>query len=129
MVSKYHSYLFKNKIYQKFFDFCRQPLISRFCRHCRHLFCSPDAILLLKNHSYIIRKHIFRLKTPSFLCKVTKSKQNLLQYFKTIVRSYSKVAKVYSKIVLMKSSDNYFIFLPAFYPIMCLMKAPKIFLK
>ena len=46
-----------------------------------------------------------------------------------IVCSYSKVTKVYSKILLMKSSENDFIFLPAFYLIMCLMKAPKNVLK
>ena len=44
-----------------------------------------------------------------------------------IVCSYSKVTTVYSKILLMKSSENDFIFLPAFYLIMCLMKAPKNF--
>ena len=54
-------------------------------------------------------------------CKATK--ENRLG----IVCSYSKVTKVYSKILLMKSSENNFIFLPAFYLIMCLMKASKNF--
>ena len=44
-----------------------------------------------------------------------------------IVCSYLKVTKLYSKILLMKSSENDFIFLPAFYMNMCLMKAPKNF--
>ena len=46
-----------------------------------------------------------------------------------IVCSNSKVTKVNSKISLMKSSENDFIFSPAFYLIMCPMKAQKIFLK
>ena len=47
----------------------------------------------------------------------------------SIVCSYSKVTKVYSKISLMKSSENDFIFVPAFYLVMSLMKAPKNFEK
>ena len=46
-------------------------------------------------------------------------------FLSNIVRSYSKVTKVYLKILLVKSSENDFIFLPAFYLIMCLMQAPK----
>ena len=38
-----------------------------------------------------------------------------------------KSTKLYSKILLVKSSENNFIFLPAFYLIMCLMKASKNF--
>ena len=38
-----------------------------------------------------------------------------------------KMTKVYSKILLMKSSRNNFVFLPAFYLIMWLMKASKNF--
>jgi hypothetical protein len=37
--------------------------------------------------------------------------------------------KVFSKIVLVKSSKNNFIFLPVYYLIMCLMKDPKNFEK
>jgi hypothetical protein len=44
-----------------------------------------------------------------------------------IVCSDLKVTKVISKILFMKSSKNYFIFLPAFYLVMCLMKAPNNF--
>ena len=40
-----------------------------------------------------------------------------------------KMTKIYLKILLMKSSRNNFIFLPVFYLIMCLMKAPKNFEK
>ena len=39
----------------------------------------------------------------------------------------TKMTKVYSKILLMKSSRNNFVFLPAFYLIMWLMKASKNF--
>jgi hypothetical protein len=39
------------------------------------------------------------------------------------------VTKVISKNILVKSSENGFIFVPAFYLIMCLMKAPKNFEK
>ena len=49
--------------------------------------------------------------------------------FESIVCSHSKVTKVYSKISLMKSSENDFIFSSAFYLIMCLMKAKKNFQK
>ena len=45
----------------------------------------------------------------------------------SIVCSYLKVTNVNSKNLLMKSSKNDFIFLPAFYLVMCLMKAPKNF--
>ena len=38
-----------------------------------------------------------------------------------------KSTKLYPKILLVKSSENNFIFLPAFYLIMCLMKALKNF--
>ena len=38
-----------------------------------------------------------------------------------------KSTKLYSKMLLVKSSENNFIFLPAFYLIMCLMKASKNF--
>ena len=60
-----------------------------------------------KNHNYLVDK-------------INKNKQ-------TIVCSHSKVTKVNSKISLMKSSENDFIFSPAFYLIMCPMKAQKIF--
>ena len=40
-----------------------------------------------------------------------------------------KSTKLYSKMLLVKSSENNFIFLPAFYLIMCLMNAPKNFEK
>ena len=36
-----------------------------------------------------------------------------------------KMTKVYSKILLMKSSRNNFLFSPVFYLIMCLIEAPK----
>ena len=49
--------------------------------------------------------------------------------FLNIVFSYLKVTKVNSKILLMKSLKKYFIFLPAFYLIRCLMKSPKNFEK
>ena len=45
----------------------------------------------------------------------------------SIVCSYIKVTKVNSKMLLMKSSKKDFVFLPAFYLVMCLMKAPKNF--
>ena len=51
------------------------------------------------------------------------------RFYLSIVCSHSKVTKVNSKISLMKSSENDFIFSPAFYLIMCPMKAQKIFLK
>ena len=41
----------------------------------------------------------------------------------------TKRARAYSKISLMKTSENNFIFLPVFYLFMCLMKAPKSFEK
>ena len=41
----------------------------------------------------------------------------------------TKMTKVYSKILLMKSSRSNFIFLPVFYLIMWVMKAPKNFVK
>ena len=50
-----------------------------------------------------------------------------LESASNIVCSDLKVTKVNSKIVLIKSSKNYFIFLPAFYLVMCLMKDPKNF--
>ena len=63
------------------------------------------------------------------------SRENLLNVFYVfnlytrvhllIVCSYTKVTKVYSKILVMKSLENDFISLPAFNLIMCLMKAPK----
>ena len=49
--------------------------------------------------------------------------------FLNIVFSYLKVTKVNSKILLMKSLKKYFIFLPAFYLVLCLMEAPKNFWK
>ena len=39
----------------------------------------------------------------------------------------TKSTKLYSKMLLVKSSENKFVFLPAFYLIMCFMKAPKNF--
>ena len=39
----------------------------------------------------------------------------------------TKSTKIYSKMLLVKSSENKFVFSPAFYLIMCFMKAPKNF--
>ena len=60
---------------------------------------------------------------------VSQSQWVFFMNLQTIVCSHSKVTKVNSKILLMKSSENDFIFSPAFYLIMCLMKAPKSFEK
>ena len=38
-----------------------------------------------------------------------------------------KSTKLYSKMLLLKSSENNFVFSPAFYLIMCFMKAPNNF--
>ena len=42
-----------------------------------------------------------------------------------LICSYSNVTKVNLKMLLMKSSESDFIFLPAFYPIICVMNAPN----
>ena len=52
-----------------------------------------------------------------------------MPYGLLIVCLNSNVTKAYSKSSEVKSSENSFIFLPAFYLIMCLMKAPKNFEK
>ena len=44
-----------------------------------------------------------------------------------IVLCAKNLTQLYSKILLEKSSENGFIFLPAFYLIMCLLKAKKNF--
>ena len=61
------------------------------------------------------------------IAKLAHSKKLKFSKKSHIVCSYLKVTKVYSKILLMKSSKNDFIFLPAFYLVMCLMKDPNNF--
>ena len=62
-----------------------------------------------------------------FLCKRRQCTQHLRVYNSHKLCFKMKMTKVYSKHLLMKSSRNNFIFLLAFYLIMCLMKAPKNF--
>ena len=56
-------------------------------------------------------------------------KLNLYVLPQNILWVHVNVTKVISKKLLVKSSENYFIFVPAFYLIICLMKTPKNFEK
>ena len=62
-----------------------------------------------------------------FVCFVSSTVRDLPIIFQPILWIHINVTKVISKKILVKSSENYFIFVPAFYLIMCLMASPKSF--
>ena len=85
--------------------------------------------------SKILLRHKLFLNWPHFLLAYTKiCSLFLTKYAYYIGRNAShkvcfetKITKLYSKMILVKRSENNFVFLPVFYLIMWLMKASKNF--
>ena len=83
--------------------------------HCHSLKHSQDTSLFFENK----RK----------ACKKSDAKPKIERKICCIVLCVKKQTKLYSKIVLVKSSGNNFIFVLVFHLIMCFMKAQKNFVK